>query len=54
MKSLTTRASVAPQRAAGQAAEMSPEERARRLAAAVEILESVIERAIRARFGIPG
>lgn len=39
---------------AGQQAEMSLEEKKRKLAGAVEVLETVIERAIRARFGIPG
>lgn len=39
---------------AGQQAEMSRDEKMRRLAAVVEVLETVIERAIRARFGIVG
>jgi hypothetical protein len=40
--------------AAGQQAEMSLEEKKRKFSCAVEILETAIERAIRARFGIPG
>jgi hypothetical protein len=38
----------------GQQAEMSREEKMLRLAVAAEVLETVIERAIRARFGMPG
>ena len=39
--------------AAGQQAEMSTEEKMRRLAAAVAVLETVIERSIREKYGLP-
>ncbi len=39
--------------AAGQQAEMSTEEKMRRFAAVVEVLETVIERSIRKKYGLP-